>query len=305
MTVVVPVFNRASLIERCLDSIYAQTYRPIHVIVVDNGSTDGTLQVVSEWADIHVDGEFSVSVLSDSRKGAPYARQTGLDHVETERVMFFDSDDAMRPECIGKAMEAWNESPQIDIVAWPVMIHYDSGARVTHPIQGDLLERHLVHGIMRTHGYAVKTEFIRRAGGWKGEFPVYNDYETGIRLLLSGPEVMSVADPLVDVYPQAESITGLRYSDKAGQWEKALDAIDGYISKSECRDALRLHDIVTYRRAILAASYAKEGCPGLAESLYDRALGEIPKEKRPLIRFAYHWTRLGMRGAFSIIGRFL
>ena len=42
MTVVVPVYNRAHLVERSLDSIYAQTYRPIALIVVDNGSSDST-----------------------------------------------------------------------------------------------------------------------------------------------------------------------------------------------------------------------------------------------------------------------
>ncbi|MDE5871038.1 MAG: hypothetical protein K2H22_03705, partial [Muribaculaceae bacterium] len=95
------------------------------------------------------------------------------------------------------------------------------------------------------------------------------------------------------------------FSSKHGIWEKALDGIDVSIDKSGRSDRVRLHNIVPYRRAILAAHYAKEGRLELAKPLYRQALREIPKEKRPLIRFAYHWTKRGMRGAFSIVGKFL
>ena len=62
MTVVVPVYNRAHLIRRCLDSIYAQTYRPLCVIVVDNASTDSTALAVEDWARDHMDGGFSLHI---------------------------------------------------------------------------------------------------------------------------------------------------------------------------------------------------------------------------------------------------
>lgn len=305
MTVVVPVFNRASLILRCLDSIYAQTYRPLHVIVVDNASTDSTFRAALEWAEKHVSTDFTVEVLSESRKGAPYARQTGLNHVQTEKVMFFDSDDTMRPECIGTVMEAWKRAPYADIVAWPVVIHHESGPKITAPIRGNLLEQHLVHGIMRTQGYAVKTGFILNAGGWDGAFPVYNDYETGVRLLLNSPEIEPVNQPLVDVYPQAESITGTCYSDKAGQWEKALDAVAAYVRNSDRSDRKHLVSTVAYRKVILAATYARELRPDLALPLYGKALSSVSASRGHLLRFAYHWTRLGHRGAYRLIGAFL
>lgn len=302
MTIVVPVFNRAHLIERCLDSIYSQTWRPLHLIVVDNASTDDTVSVVREWIRTHEAPGFTAQLLSDNRKGAAYARQTGLDNTATERVMFFDSDDAMRPECVASAMQEWSRMPDADVVAWPAAIHFDSGVRVTHSITGNLIERHLVHAILRTQGFAVKTDFLRMAGGWRGAFPAWNDFETGSRILLRSPKVLAIDEPLVDIYPQAESITGVRMCDKAGVWEKSLEAIDESISESGRSDSARLHRLVSYRRAILAATYAKEGRLDLAIPLYNEALSEVTVAKRPLISFAYHWTRFRMRGAFSIIG---
>lgn len=305
VSIVVPVFNRPSLIARCLDSLYAQTYRPLHVIVVDNASTDSTLRSVRDWTALKADDSFTVEILSEQRSGAAYARQTGLARVATDKVMFFDSDDVMRPECVSTVMDAWRVRPSADIVAWPVMIRHDCGPKLTHSIKGDVLERHLIHAVLRTQGYAVKTDFLRKCGGWRGEFPVWNDFETGVRVLIEKPDVIGVDLPLVDVYPQAESITGLSYSAKCGKWEKSLDGIDRIIEESRTAGKERLHNIVSYRRAILAADYAKEGHPELAGPLYRQALSEVPNTKRPLIRLAYHWTRLGMRGAFSIVGRFL
>lgn len=305
MTIVVPVYNRPVLIERCLDSIKAQTYRPLHVLVVDNASTDATVAHVSHWISANSGPDFSVVLMSESRPGAAFARDAGLRKVATEKVMFFDSDDAMRPGCVEAVMEAWKADPDKDIVAWPVAIHNDGKVKITHSISGCLLERHLVHAVFRTQGYAVKTDFIRKAGGWRGSYPNWNDLETGTRLLLLEPDVIPLDNVYADVYHQKESITGMSFSEKAGRWEMSLDAMEMSIKESGRRDASRLLNIITYRRVILAAHYARERHPELALPLYRQALRKIPYRKRPLIRFAYHWTRLRMRGAFSIIGRFL
>lgn len=302
MTVVVPVYNRAHLIRRCLDSIYAQTYRPLCVIVVDNASTDSTALAVEDWARDHMDGGFSLQLLSEPRRGAAYARQTGLEHTATDKVMFFDSDDAMRPNAVESIMQAWAGDQEAEAVAWPLVIHRSDGDRQTHSISGNLLERHMVHAIFCTLGYAVKTKTMLACGGWNGRLTCWDDLETGVRLLLRSPRVIALKSPMAEVYPQAESISGVAFSDKAGRWEAALDAVDVAVSACLRADDARLHHIVSYRRAILAADYAKEGHLELARPLYRQALAEVPETKRPLIRFAYHWTRLGMRGAFSIIG---
>ncbi len=305
MTVVVPVYNRAHLIGRCLDSIFAQQYRPMCVIVVDNDSSDSTYAAVEEWARLHYDNGFSIRLLKEGRRGAANARQKGLENAESDRIMFFDSDDVMRPDAIGRIMRAWDENPDAEAVAWPLIVHRKEGDKKTHSISGNLLERHLIHAIFCTLGYAVKRRTMMSCGGWNGKYTCWDDLETGARLLLGNPRVVALTTPMAEVYPQTESISGVSFSEKAGRWESALDGIDEAVAQSGRDDQQRLHNIVSYRRAILAADYAKEHHPELAKPLYEQALKEVPKEKRPLIRFAYHWTRLGMRGAFSIIGSFL
>ena len=305
MTVVVPVYNRHLLVKRCLDGIYAQSYRPIQVIVVDNASTDSTVESVKEWAASHQDECFTLNLLQENKRGASYARQKGLMHADTEKIMFFDSDDLMRPDAVSTIMKEWRKDPSIEAVAWPLVVHRKSGSRRSHSISGNLLERHMIHAIFCTLGYAVKTDVIKACGGWKGEYSCWDDLETGIRLLLRSPKVKALRVPLAEVFPQEESISGISLSAKAGKWEEALDGIDVSISESGRKDKERLHNLVSYRRAILAADYFKEGRAELAKPLYERAQKEVSKEKRPLIRFAYHWTKRGFRGAFSIVGPFL
>lgn len=305
MTIVVPVFNRPVLVKRCLDSINSQTYRPLHLIVVDNASTDNTPDVLEDWKRRNERDDFQVTVLSETVKGASYARQKGLDSCPTDKVMFLDSDDAMRVDCVATVMDVWKENPDADVVAWRVARHINGKQCLTHSVKGNLLERHLVHSIFLTVGYAAKTSCLRSVGGWKGEFPVWDDLEFGTRILLSSPRVVAIKNPLVDVYPQVESITGINFSGKVGLWEKSLGGMDESILMSGRSDIARLLNIVAYRRAILAADYAKENRFDLARPLYAKALSQVSAKKKMFIRFAYHWTRLGMRGAFSIIGSFL
>ena len=61
LTVVIPVRNRENLVIRCLDSVKRQTLRPLNVIVVDNGSTDGTWKAVEGWIARNAEPEFAIS----------------------------------------------------------------------------------------------------------------------------------------------------------------------------------------------------------------------------------------------------
>ncbi len=305
MTIVVPVYNRPKLVVRCLESLKSQTYRPLHIIVVDNASTDETMSNVAQWMNLNSEADLTLELLSESRRGAAYARDAGLGKVKTDKVMFFDSDDMMLPNAISTIMDAWRKDTSAEAVAWPLLVHTKSGDRLTHAISGNLLERHMVHAIFCTLGYAVKTDVIRACGGWNGKYTCWDDLETGVRLLLDSPKVISIKVPLAEVFPQEVSISGTSFYEKRGKWELALDGMDESISGSGRNDKNRLHNIVSYRRAILAADYYKEGHEEVARPLYEQALSEVPKIKRPLIRFAYHWTKHGLRGAFSIVGKLL
>lgn len=94
VSTVIPVYNRAVMLREAVDSVLAQSWRPIEIIIVDDGSTDDTLKVEDEIRAQHPE---IVRVLRQENAGPGAARQLGLDAAQGEFVQFLDSDDLLLP----------------------------------------------------------------------------------------------------------------------------------------------------------------------------------------------------------------
>ena len=108
ITCIVPVFNGERYLAQAIDSILGQTYRPVEVIVVDDGSTDGTHEVVSSYAD-------RVRYLWQPNGGPPQARNSGLHSAQGEFVAFLDADDLWHPEKLARQMARFEARPELDL----------------------------------------------------------------------------------------------------------------------------------------------------------------------------------------------
>ena len=151
MTIVVPVKNRATLVLRTLNSIKAQSWRPLKVIVVDNDSTDDTFASVSDWIEKNSADDFEVSLIRETTPGAAAARNAGLEAVDTRLMMFFDSDDLMSPGHVESIMKRFHAGDEPDLVCFRVNYHPINGAdSVTKRPASDLMTTHIIHGLMRT-----------------------------------------------------------------------------------------------------------------------------------------------------------
>lgn len=308
MAVVIPVFNRAALVGETLESIERQSRRPDEVILVDNNSTDNTVQVLEEWAEKVNKMGLNARVLSEDHPGAAAARQRGLEDVTMKYVMFFDSDDWMPSDHIGRIMEDFASDPALDLICWGVTFHYpDGGTSNRHIHPSDPLSNHLVQGLLSTLAYAVRTDFIRNAGGWNPELGGWDDLELGVRLLLSGPVIKVIKQSRVDVRIHKDSMSGSGYAHRLGDWEKTLREIERVAclsSHARRDDVLKL---VAYRKVNLAALYKREGLAEEAKSLRTEALSSdiLNAGTRLLLKLAYLHTSSGMPGAGAIYPRLL
>ena len=95
VSTIIPVHNRAALLREAVASVLAQTYRPIEVVVVDDGSTDDTPAAADALAAAHPD---SIRVLHQSNTGAGLAREAGRQVAKGEFIQYLDSDDVLLPE---------------------------------------------------------------------------------------------------------------------------------------------------------------------------------------------------------------
>lgn len=96
VSVIVPVYNVEKYLEECLDSLLAQTYPDLEVIMVDDGSTDDSGKICDRYAGAHK----NFYVYHKNNAGLGMARNTGLEHIRGEYVTFVDSDDYLDPEYI-------------------------------------------------------------------------------------------------------------------------------------------------------------------------------------------------------------
>jgi glycosyltransferase involved in cell wall biosynthesis len=98
-SIIIPTYNRGSILSEALDSVKEQTYRPIEIILVDDGSTDNTKEVAEQWTIHNQENELlSLSYHYQTNAGPSAARNYGIKEIHGDYVQFLDSDDRLFPK---------------------------------------------------------------------------------------------------------------------------------------------------------------------------------------------------------------
>lgn len=112
VSLIIPVYNVRDYLRKCLDSVAAQTYQDLEVIIVNDGSTDDSLQIVLEYT-----GKYPhFRCYTIENRGLGGARNYGMEHATGEYILFLDSDDYITPNCV-EVMITAAENTNSDIVA--------------------------------------------------------------------------------------------------------------------------------------------------------------------------------------------
>lgn len=116
VSVVVPVWNRVGLIESALDALQRQSYRPIEILVIDDGSQDGTGDVVNHWLKMYTGKHLTCRYKYQPNWGQNVARNAGVRLASGEFIQFMDSDDLVHPKKVEYAVAALSSNPDADFV---------------------------------------------------------------------------------------------------------------------------------------------------------------------------------------------
>ena len=303
ISVVVPVFNRAKVVERTLDSIAAQTLRPLDLILVDTASTDDSQAVLRTWAARNESEGLRIRILHEKRQGAAAARSRGLSEVTTPYVYFFDSDDYLFPDTLSRFVEAFRSNPQAQIVCGAVVLeNMNREEHTSAPPHRSLIINHFHHSFLRTIAYASRTDFLREIGGWDTNLRIWDDWELGLRILLATPEIVRLPGVVAHNLRTHDSVTGDLYSHRERFYEPVLKRVEALLCASNHPDRRLLLRLVQGRRMMLAALYAREGRKDLSAPLRRRVLALTKRDRwlRLILRGAYHYRRLGLRGTDRI-----
>lgn len=130
LSIVIPVYQVADTLPRCLDSIANQSFRDWQGILVDDASTDGSSEICDDY--VKQDRRFQVVHLKRN-KGLSNARNIGISKARGEYITFIDSDDYIADESFKTLFEILNTHPDYDFLEYPINEHY--GSKKKHLLQ--------------------------------------------------------------------------------------------------------------------------------------------------------------------------
>lgn len=181
VSICIPTYNRKDYLKETLESVFAQTFKNYEVVIVDDGSTDGTEQMIKNSG-------YSVKYHWQNNQGESAARNKLIELAEGDYLTFIDSDDLLFPYAVEKLVKIV-DTHGADTIAYSSYINIDeTGAEVKRKRQAfpsgnitvDLFEHILVHSC----GTMCTKKLLQEAGGFDVSLPVCSPYILWLKLSL-------------------------------------------------------------------------------------------------------------------------
>lgn len=308
ISVIIPAYNRESLIAATLDSVARQTHQEIELIIVDNNSTDKTLDIIQDFKKRNTRKGLDIIVLSEPKPGACAARNTGLRHATANWITFFDSDDTMHPQLLenyAQKIEETNGNTDV-IVTKSKEIFDDNSSRIIPYFQTNLLAEQILHSFLYTNAYISNKDFFNKCGYWNEDLMGWNDWDFGIRILLQKPRMSYIDKVLINKYTHGDSITGNGYASKLDVWLKSIETAENTIRESNINDKEYHLLLVAYKRLALAGLCKKEKSDK-CNALYRQTMDSIKNHPslKPVFAFLYRYVAWGGHGGSHIADKFI
>lgn len=197
ISVVIPTLNRINTLQRALDSVINQTYKPAEIIVVDNGSSDGTLKFLREQYP-------KITILTETKIGVSSARNKGIKKSINQWIALLDSDDAWHPRkleiqtsMLDSALKEYNLI-HTDEVWFRNNKHINQMKK--HKKQGGyIFERCLSLCCISPSSVLFKKNILDKVGLFDESLPVCEDYDMWLKIC-SSEEVLFAQDKLTYKY---------------------------------------------------------------------------------------------------------
>jgi glycosyltransferase involved in cell wall biosynthesis len=231
VSTIIPVHNRAAALREAVESVLAQNWRPIEVLIVDDGSTDDTPAVAAQLASTHPD---VVRVVSRANGGPGAARETGRLAARGEFIQYLDSDDVLLPGKFKAQISALRAQPDAGAAYGITLLRDASGRRADTPHKGTgrqvdaMFPEFLVSRWWDTSTPLYRRGVIDAAGPWT-TLRIEEDWEYDCRVAALGTRLAYVAQPVsetrehaADRLSQRSPFEAQRMRDRAASHELIL-----------------------------------------------------------------------------------
>lgn len=207
VSVVIPTYNRAATIERAVHSVLLQEPAVLEVIVVDDGSTDNTKEIVGKLSAEHP----RVRYVLIENSGACAARNYGVSLARGDLLAFQDSDDEWSPQKVEVQLKQ-RALAGPSLITSRHLVHFESTKTEVRPVQslgGSNLRRSLLlDNSISTQTILIDRSIMGRTAGFDPKLKRLQDWDLCLQILaLKSVPIVMVEDILVNVYRQNDSIT--------------------------------------------------------------------------------------------------
>jgi GT2 family glycosyltransferase len=184
VSVIIPTFNRAWSLKTAIDSVLAQTHDQIEIIVIDDGSTDTTPDLLAGYG-------HQIQVLTQKNSGVSAARNLGIHKSHGRFIALLDSDDAWAKEKISCQIDFFKQNPEA-LVCQTEEIWIRKGRRVNPRVKhqkpsGMIFEPSLHLCLVSPSAVMIRKKLFDSVGVFNENFPVCEDYDLWLRIAADTP----------------------------------------------------------------------------------------------------------------------
>lgn len=268
ISVIIPTHNRASLLGRALDSVLAQTLQPLEIIVVDDGSTDRTRDLMSE----HYPG---CRYISQENAGVSAARNAGIRVAGGDWIALLDSDDTWLPGKLAAQRDCLSEHPGLRL-CHSEEIWIRNGRRVNAMNKhaktgGHIYERCLPLCVISPSAALMHTSLLDDVGLFEESLPACEDYELWLRVC-AREAVAYVEQPQIEKFGGHEDQLSRRYW---GMDRFRIEALEKMLEEQALSEKYRIATLQTLieKCRIFALGAAKRGKEERASNYREKQAG--------------------------------
>ncbi len=215
VSICIPTYNRKEYLKQTLESVYAQTYGNLEVVVLDDGSTDGTGEML-------VESGWPLKYAWQENKGDAAARNVLIGMAEGEYISFLDSDDMLFPDSIEMMVNAIPNDAKNTIIYGPYTA-IDSDGKPQHRkrkklYSGNITEQLFENILVHTCGSLFPKDKLESANGFDESLPVCSDYDLWLRLSLDC-EFTAINRPMFKRRRHPDNLSAQTFANRYTEYE--------------------------------------------------------------------------------------
>ena len=243
ISAIIPTYNRAQFVKEAVESVRAQSFTDIELIIIDDGSDDKTGEALSDYKE-------AIRYIRQENKGVSAARNLGIKLAEGEYIAFLDSDDLWHPRKCAIQNDFLDKNRSFSL-CYTEEIWIRNGLRVNPCLKhgkysGNIFEKCLPLCIISPSSAMIRTCIVKSEGGFDEQLPACEDYDLWLRLTSKYP-VYLIEKPLIT-----------KRGGHPDQLSRRIMYLDKYRIKS--LEKLMIHNSLTSSQWQMAFSMLKQKC---------------------------------------------